>query len=138
MPMSTTLVSVWGGERLAGAHLADDLGRAQVPHEAHPRRRAEPAAHAAPGLARDAQGERSRAPPARSTCGMSTLSIAAARAPSAVGREMEQQLPRAVRASATNAGSRRPTVKVAASRARSARAGSTWRRTRATPCGGPR
>ena len=63
---------------------------------------------------------RSRAPVGRSTWGMSTLSIAAGGFPSAGGsRKRSFRVPSL--ASATTAGSRRPSVKASASRARSAR-----------------
>ena len=86
------------GERLAGAYLADDLGGPQVPDQAHSGRGAEAAAHAAAGLARDAQGE----PVARATRTFDLRdedALDRRRAPAdlGVGREMEQQLARAVR-----------------------------------------
>src|SRR5438034_8418915 len=84
------------GERAAGAHLAHDLGGREVAHQAHARRRAEAAPHPAAGLARDAERE----PVARAGLALElrdedALDRGGTRG--ALTREVEEELPRAVR-----------------------------------------
>src|SRR5579862_1374796 len=82
----------WRRERTPGAHLADDLRRREVADEVHARRRAEHAAHAAAGLARDAERE----PVTGAVGALELRDEDALDRGGAVPRQPKEQLPRAV------------------------------------------